>query len=1209
MENYENQIDITVDDIRKSKSYQTKVRKYYLDRYGPQYSGLKERDNEKLVDDFFGHLSWAEGNTVMAAGMIKFTNSASEEELNNLSSLYNVYSNTIPKFYEEGGRGWLDGLWDHVGSAVIDPSTFLSFVTGGGSKVATTAATRATIKAALKRGIKEGKDIDVVRKNIRRGKITTPEGRMAAAPAIKKGAMRGALIDASIAGIQDKQVQTFQEDLGVIDDYQPLRGLVAITLGAVPGAIASGVAAGRTRLGQAVKDRETRKGNLTNKFSRPLNEKEKLKLTDKDGKRIRGQLTKEMKKFFEDVTAAGNETLIRVGKRWGFRPAGQRYAKPGSLQQKTQEIGKTTEDLAEEGSKYLETRLSKDVLDRVTLALQGFVDAVGEPWDSIKFPRITQQVYDWHKSGKIKREVFIDILDEFEIDMNLFADVIYATGSRAGSELGTISGWRRILDDVSGTQSRFGNALGIERTPFEEEIYRLEQLAKESGTPTNAFDLFFNNKTIAKLNQNRLLSLVGQTGTAVRNVMSVAGARVAPDLLVQGFNNTMNKLIGKKQVKFTDMFSTLYYLTDPRRNREGLVTTMELLKDSPKTAQRLLTEWSEAANPMINANDGWYSRTVHWLNGFNRGQEQYFRSAFFMSDIERQLNGKGINLSDVISEGKLLDAGVIDDKMIQRATNKALKATFADRPDTSTSIGKFANSAINVIRRSPLNIFMPFPRFVVSALNYTIDFSPVGLLRESPLLNYAGRAAAKVTGKKELGAIGGRAAARLKDGDFTGIGEGLLGTGTYLGAFSMVNSGMIGEQPFELKIGEQVDPDIIKGKTKLQSTEGLDEQARQQYVDTRALFPLPVFLTIAELTHQFYTGNKKTAEDNLRNILQVTLGSQARIGPLAAGLESSLAGMLNQDSDVQQETLVKIMAGVMPQYFVPYQMVNDVLMQTNMQDSFVRSTRGTGMAAGKSGNTYSPFTDAISTKLPNFIGDAVHRYLYDEEIKYNIDPTLPPGERVERYSPILKQLMGTTITEKHITRQVLEYWGINYKDYSPYSPDDRDLTRLAQINMQYYINTVLAPELLLEGTKFSKNVNDFYDARKRGDTDFTNAIIVADLKELLTEMKSSAMQEAKSDAPNLAAAAAGIIKNYTAKQAAAQRRVVEGFSPDVATAKAETKKEIYDTAGRDQFVDPFLQLKRSPTGGLMGVDRMGEVPEDTLSQEEIEQYERLFGNK
>ena len=29
----------------------------------------------------------------------------------------------------------------------------------------------------------------------------------------------------------------------------------------------------------------------------------------------------------------------------------------------------------------------------------------------------------------------------------------------------------------------------------------------------------------------------------------------------------------------------------------------------------------------------------------------------------------------------------------------------------------------------------------------------------------------------------------------------------------------------------------------------------------------------------------------------------------------------------------------------------------------------------------------------------------------------------------------------------------------------------------------------------------------------------------------------------------------------------------------------------------------------MGVDRMGEVPEDTLSQEEIEQYESLFGNK
>ena len=145
--------------------------------------------------------------------------------------------------------------------------------------------------------------------------------------------------------------------------------------------------------------------------------------------------------------------------------------------------------------------------------------------------------------------------------------------------------------------------------------------------------------------------------------------------------------------------------------------------------------------------------------------------------------------------------------------------------------------------------------------------------------------------------------------------------------------------------------------------------------------------------------------------------------------------------------------------------------------------------------------------------------------------------------------------------------------------------------------------------KETKNVNDFYAARERGDTDFTNAIIVDDLKGLLTEMKSSAMQEAKSDAPNLAAAAAAIIKNYTTKQAAAQRRVVEGFSPDVATAKAETKKEIYDTAGRDQFVDPFLQLKRSPTGGLMGVDRMGEVPEDTLSQEEIEQYERLFENK
>ena len=160
-----------------------------------------------------------------------------------------------------------------------------------------------------------------------------------------------------------------------------------------------------------------------------MNEEEKLKLTDKDGKRIRGQLTEEMKNFFEDVTAAGNETLIRVGRRWGFRPAGQRYAKPGSVQQKAQEIGKTTEDLAEEGSKYLETRLSKDVLDRVTLALQDFIDVAGEPWDSKKFPHVSQQVYHWIKSGKIKREKFLDVLDELEIDTNMFADIIYATGS------------------------------------------------------------------------------------------------------------------------------------------------------------------------------------------------------------------------------------------------------------------------------------------------------------------------------------------------------------------------------------------------------------------------------------------------------------------------------------------------------------------------------------------------------------------------------------------------------------------------------------------------------------------------------------------------------------------------------------------------------------------------------------------------------------
>ena len=154
--------------------------------------------------------------------------------------------------------------------------------------------------------------------------------------------------------------------------------------------------------------------------------------------------------------------------------------------------------------------------------------------------------------------------------------------------------------------------------------------------------------------------------------------------------------------------------------------------------------WKEATSPTTKA----MINFVRGVNVLNRAQDQMFKAAAFMSEIQTQINfrvnrgvweGGDILTPEQIIGGNRLD--LLDDEMVARGLGKAYEVTYQSRNvgdslpklwkfnETVNSVQAWANKREGTTKAAYLAI--PFPNFLLNATVYTLNHMGGGALKSA----------------------------------------------------------------------------------------------------------------------------------------------------------------------------------------------------------------------------------------------------------------------------------------------------------------------------------------------------------------------------------------------------------------------------------------------------------------------------------------------
>ena len=227
--------------------------------------------------------------------------------------------------------------------------------------------------------------------------------------------------------------------------------------------------------------------------------------------------------------------------------------------------------------------------------------------------------------------------------------------------------------------------------------------------------------------------IVSGIGTTVRNIMGsgigltfnsaasviegslmTIGKTLAPE--AKGARlNTLKTSIGDT---IENAFGTWGYL---RKNDLASEVTDELLKHNPSIRSHILSAMQESDTDL--------SKVARMANALNVAQDAFFRKAIFANSVEKKLKGVGLDMYELIADGKVIPADIL-----KEAADETLKATFSYTPKIpkggiktfeggAEAMGNYFVKAAEVPGGS---LFVTFPRFMTNAIAFQYRYSPLG---------------------------------------------------------------------------------------------------------------------------------------------------------------------------------------------------------------------------------------------------------------------------------------------------------------------------------------------------------------------------------------------------------------------------------------------------------------------------------------------------
>jgi len=131
--------------------YLQPIKQYMIERKGVDY---RDKDDEKIVEDFVDHMRYFNSNVVSTAGELRFVNKATKKQKEAANKAYRIYDQLGNVFVNDGLFGAVDGVFDYIKAGASDPSNYIGLLTGGVAKASAVGAGvggRSAVRAAVRK--------------------------------------------------------------------------------------------------------------------------------------------------------------------------------------------------------------------------------------------------------------------------------------------------------------------------------------------------------------------------------------------------------------------------------------------------------------------------------------------------------------------------------------------------------------------------------------------------------------------------------------------------------------------------------------------------------------------------------------------------------------------------------------------------------------------------------------------------------------------------------------------------------------------------------------------------------------------------------------------------------------------------------------------------------------------------------------------------
>lgn len=815
---------VKFEELSTPENLQT-IKDYATTRFGKAGQQKKGESDEAYIKRWMTNMRQIEWNTAFnGVPELNWIYNAKNEDVLKAAKAHELYER-VPDWYEEGGQPGIRPFAEATLSAVSDPSNLLGLGVGTAVKYR---AARMGIKNAISTRIKAATV------------GATVEGTVGAGAAAVDQQRKLKLDKTLVKDDIDKQRQNVEDalDFGVIDEdrYKVIMGsiderekeneerslsLKDVALEAAISAVLGGFEAGAA-VGKVKKTTKEDLAEILATRSKTPVDKELKKLTEAFDSQLEDTLTEfdifEGRKKLDEISPQSPLTNAEIKKDISIR--------------------------AINVAKYvlLNDPSFSEVVKRVAAKEQKVSNAVRDVFMSV---------------DTIDEDILDAALVKSGLTLKEFGQTMRTTVADAASVMNGYSYLAKIIDKA------------VKLDPEAEEI--LSKLYGKDKKDSSFFGTLINFTRRAERETKALV--VASIDTTVRNVygtttgMTMDAASRALDGTVYAFGGAFDAFrrqgikagaqeLGDGLNKMVrDSFNGLTYLTNAGLTAE---ITDKLLASNPKLNRMLFNTLQETGDQKL-------TRLSRMANTFNAAQDAFFRRAIFTASVERQLRSVGMDMYQIMADGKNVPADVL-----KRAADDALKGTFSYMPKAQPGGGQtaeaiaedLANKTVRLLEKVPGgSLAVTFPRFMSNAMAFQYKYSMFGGMSGAMDLMAAARKADPVE------------AQRLRMQGREKIARGTVGTGMLLAAAAY-------------RVDNQ--------DSKWNEIQNEDKST----ADITAIFPFGPYFAVGDILAKIYLG--KATDADILGAIEAVAGMKMPAGTQASILNELPEIFANEEGKISE---------------------------------------------------------------------------------------------------------------------------------------------------------------------------------------------------------------------------------------------------------------------------------------------------------------------